>query len=602
MSGLGSADEASSAAVWEGVKDPPDSKVGDDSPAVVKPRRRGKKSGKIAKDIRKFLVCSGPVNTGCPGPSTPKDLWGLCFTRNGRTRLLRPLSLYLLAARQMISSQLVWRSPFQAPLVFAGLCSALICEGASSHSPRYNTIVMLALVAAVEYPNLPPKSVRPQITLAIITALSCALDVFYLLVNPALAALYKGLLAVTVAGKGAALYTYLTRARNTLRARKYLVRRVRLFGIPIAEPRRLGRDIRGRFLALAIIQLLCCLSNLAFFIVLVTSMGYSDIFLTSRASGISLPTFVLLKSITSFALFVSLALDSDPVLALAYFGCLGWMMGFVKDYTRKKRLELGGWPYPFFYNETRYTFFIWGKMLDCLWGVVGWVIIGGTFGSESATMESGLKALLTLVGLTLVLSDIWTPLLMLGINWLLRRRRSLRENEVLSDSDDSELDELAIRDPKAVLPHPKSKHRHKGRRRQKVKSQSPKYISTPIPHTYTQAFAFYFISSQRRHAGKAIWTLRWPSSSPSATAAKLNSCVYLQDRSGPLAAAVAAVVVEAVAAAAAVIVTAKPARAVCLSSRSLPPTILCPSSIHRVDRISSCPHPRTLKLMGGIIV
>lgn len=463
----------------------------DDSLAFARPSSRRAKRARVQKrtaTLKEYLLCSG-----CPGPSTPKDLWGLCCTRQGRTRLLRPLSLYLLAARQTFVSQMLWRS--SAPVIFAGLCSALICEAASAHSPRYNTIVMLAFLAATEYPNFPARSVRPQITLAIIAALSCALDLFHLLVNPALAALLKALLAVTVAGKGAALYTYLTRARNTMRARKYLVRRIRLFGIPLAEPRRLGRDIRGRFLALGLLQLLCCLCYLSFFIALVTSMGYSEFFFTSLVSGVSLPTFVLLKSITSFLLFVFLALDSDLILTLAYFGCLGWMMRFVKEYTRKKRLELGGWPYPYFYNETRYTLFIWGKILDCLWGLNGWVLVGATFGSK---LESDLNTLLTLVILTLFLSDIWTPLLMLGINWLLRRRRSLQENEVLSDSDDSELDELAVRDTKSVLPRLKGKQRHKHRRRQKVKTiHMPPYKRS----TFTYPYTFYYFSYTARRGG-----------------------------------------------------------------------------------------------------
>jgi len=56
------------------------------------------------------------------------------------------------------------------------------------------------------------------------------------------------------------------------------------------------------------------------------------------------------------------------------------------------------------------------------------------------------------------LSDIWCPLLLVGVSWLLRRRRSLEENEVLSDSDDSELDELEIRDPRSIVfPRPRNK-------------------------------------------------------------------------------------------------------------------------------------------------
>lgn len=126
-------------------------------------------------------------------------------------------------------------------------------------------------------------------------------------------------------------------------------------------------------------------------------------------------------------------------------------------------------------------------MLDCLWGLVGWVQVGTTFGSELATMESGFKALLILVILTLFLGDIWMPLLMLGINWLLRRRYTLQKNEVLSDSDDSELDELAIRDPNAVLSRPKECHRGGHGRKKRVK--------VSLFTSLMQHFTYYLLSA-----------------------------------------------------------------------------------------------------------
>lgn len=316
---------------------------------LIRPREagRGKKTGKTFSKTAagmylgmKDCLRSGGMDECFSCPATPKEFYQSC------TRLLRPVLLYLRAARNFGNNPALWRSSF--PLIFAGLCSAVFCE-CTAHSPKYNTMTLLALLVALEYPAFPAKSVRPQITLAVVVGLSLAIDIFYFaqgLVKPALSALFKLLLAVTVVGKGAALYTFLTRARNTLRARKYLIRRVRLFGIPMVEPRRLGRDIRGRFLALGLIQLICSLCYMSYFIVLLTSMGYSDLFVTSRTTGISFSLFLLFKSITSGALFVGLALDTDPVLALAFFGCLGWWMQFVKNYTRKKRIELGGMSSP----------------------------------------------------------------------------------------------------------------------------------------------------------------------------------------------------------------------------------------------------------------
>jgi len=418
--------------------------------------KRGKKGsttcGKILEGI--FIDVRNCIRTAdmedcLPLPATFKECRDLCCTRQGRSRMFKPARVLLRALRNALGSKALWRST--VPLSLGGLLVALFCEG-SLHTPRYNTATILVLLGAVEFPDFPRKSVRPQVTLALIAGLTFALDFFYVVANPLLASPgTKALIVASSVAKGATLYTYLKQARNTMRARKYLVRRVRLFGVPLAEPRRIMRDVRGRFMALALLQLAVCLAFVSYFVAALTNFGYSELFVTSRSSGVSLPTFLIIKSITSGAIFVGLALDCDVVLTLAHFGCLGWCMGFVKSYTRKKRIEVGGWPYPFFYNETRHGLLLYAKGVDVLWGLVGWVTVGSTFGYQLSYMETELKILLTLVIITLVLSDVWVPLLLAGISWLLRRRESLQEAEVLSDSDDSELDELEIRDPKTLV-------------------------------------------------------------------------------------------------------------------------------------------------------
>jgi hypothetical protein len=418
--------------------------------------KRGKKvsttCGKILEGI--FIDVRNCIRTAdmedcLPLPATFKECRDLCFTRQGRSRIFKPARVILRALRNALGSKALWRST--VPLSLGGLLVALFCEG-SLHTPRYNTATILVLLGAVEFPDFPRKSVRPQVTLALIAGLTFTLDFFYIVANPLLASPgTKALIVASSVAKGATLYTYLKQARNTMRARKYLVRRVRLFGVPLAEPRRIMRDVRGRFMALALLQLAVCLAFVSYFVAALTNFGYSELFVSSRSSGVSLPTFLIIKSITSGAIFVGLALDCDVVLTLAHFGCLGWCMGFVKSYTRKKRIEVGGWPYPFFYNETRHGLLLYAKGVDVLWGLVGWVTVGSTFGYQLSYMETELKILLTLVVITLVLSDVWVPLLLAGISWLLRRRESLQEAEVLSDSDDSELDELEIRDPKTLV-------------------------------------------------------------------------------------------------------------------------------------------------------
>ena len=86
---------------------------------------------------------------------------------------------------------------------------------------------------------------------------------------------------------------------------------------------------------------------LGYFVASVTTYGYQVVMTSGRAT-VSLSVFLLFKSILSAALAVGLLLDTDPILCLAYFGCLGFNMKYVKDYTRNKKMELGGWPYPFF--------------------------------------------------------------------------------------------------------------------------------------------------------------------------------------------------------------------------------------------------------------
>jgi hypothetical protein len=51
--------------------------------------------------------------------------------------------------------------------------------------------------------------------------------------------------------------------------------------------------------------------------------------------------FFLLKIITSGLITYGVYIDADIILCLAYFGCLGCNMNFVKNYIMKKREELG---------------------------------------------------------------------------------------------------------------------------------------------------------------------------------------------------------------------------------------------------------------------
>ena len=121
-------------------------------------------------------------------------------------------------------------------------------------------------------------------------------------------------------------------------------------------------------------------------------------------------------------------------------------MRYVKEYTRSKKEELGGWPYPFFFNSTRFTFFELGKGVDFIWGIVGWSTLSVSFGSVYDNLEGSLRFMITLIYITLFFSDLWVALLTYSVHWLVQRHEILDEHDALSDSDDSELDDLGIRE------------------------------------------------------------------------------------------------------------------------------------------------------------
>jgi hypothetical protein len=143
--------------------------------------------------------------------------------------------------------------------------------------------------------------------------------------------------------------------------------------------------------------------------------------------------WLLFKGVSTAAIFIGIFLDADVILTLSFFGCLGWNMPYVKKYTRQKREELGGWPYAYFFNESRYSLLTFAKCADFAWGVVGWATLSSHFGKRFNTLDSSLKLFLTLVALTLAATDVWVPVLMYCVSWLIRRHSFLRDTETLSD-------------------------------------------------------------------------------------------------------------------------------------------------------------------------
>ena len=151
----------------------------------------------------------------------------------------------------------------------------------------------------------------------------------------------------------------------------------------------------------------------------------------------------------SIFIFLGLLADTDLVLSMAYFGCLGFCMKYVKGYIRRKKEEYGGWPLAYAYNKTRFDIVVVLKFADVVWGIVGWLILGSLLGRKLNEMNHELRATVSVIGITLLFTDIWTPILFRSVSWLVKEHRKLERAEALEndDSDDSELDDFGVRTP-----------------------------------------------------------------------------------------------------------------------------------------------------------
>ncbi len=408
----------------------------------------------IMQDIRTYLKdieCEELL------PDCSLSSWrSLLCTKHGRQRIVKPLLLYMSAFSKIVCKLNTsgHRDKDIPTLAVIGLALSFGVEshgGPFSAGPRYNTIAFLALIIAGTYPHFPTKKMSPQILFTLLIVATVILDWIGIFSPYPPPTVIRVLTAIQSVCK---IYTlhfhFLQHARGTMKARKYLWRRFRLFLIPLNEPRRIMKDVRGRIMAVGWLQLVATCIYFSTFIASITTFGY-QMMSGSHRSGVSLPMFLLFKGISSAAIFIGIILDTDVILALAFFGCFGWNMRYVKKYMRQKREELGGWPYAYFFNSTRYTLLSVVKGIDFLWGVIGWVTVSTNMGKGFQTLESSLRFFISIIALTLVVTDVWVPILMYCINWLLRRHDFMLQTETLSDSDDSELDELGIRNQPSPL-------------------------------------------------------------------------------------------------------------------------------------------------------
>ena len=195
-------------------------------------------------------------------------------------------------------------------------------------------------------------------------------------------------------------------------------------------PRRLLRDIRARILAIEWIQFFLLITYVACFILSITTFEFYFYNATpSSPVKVSISLFLMGKCITSAIIFFGLIVDTNIILCLAYFGCMGFCMKRFKEYIRKKRDEYGGWPLAFAYNKYRFYVIAFLKFCDWVWGLVGWVILGSMLGKDLDVLNDALKAAVSVIILLLIVSDLWIPLLVLNNLWLIKKHNKL-ENSV----------------------------------------------------------------------------------------------------------------------------------------------------------------------------
>jgi len=318
-------------------------------------------------------------------------------------------------------------------------------------APRYN-VAVLGVLAGYRHLGLSRKSIRPQIVIALTALGSLVLDIVQMVswsnrwTFVATDAVLLTLLPAVAAAKAVALTTFLRRAPGTGRARKYLVRRFRLFFIPLHEPRRVMRDIRARILAIGWVSLAAVVVYAGLFVVAVVAFSYAQLFNAGRY-GITLSGFLVLKTVSSAVVLAGVLYDADVVLCLGYFGCLAFACGmaYLKSYTRRQKEKLGGWPHAFAFNELRFKVLAFFKLVDFGIGLVGCFHLSNLFGVGFFSQPDAMKAFVSLILLALAVTDWWGWVLFASVFWLHGRLEEAALVGELDNSDDSELDELGVR-------------------------------------------------------------------------------------------------------------------------------------------------------------
>ena len=336
------------------------------------------------------------------------------------------------------------------PYVYTAIPLAMLCEIFEGGS-KVNLVVLLVTLTAISFEQFPTKSIRPFAVIFVLLLLSIFVDLFTLLRASVLLEV-KVLTTYVILAKTLLGYQFLQGEKTvtTSKAKKMIWRRFRVLGIATTLPKRIMREVRNRLLGLEWIHFVAIFFYGTLFALSISVFSFN---LSNPIEGsplnISMASFLMGKLITSLVLFLVMMVDTDIVLWLAYFGCLGFCMKYVKEHIRKKKEEYGGWPVAYFFNKTRFKFLVALKVVDFLWGIIGWIIIGSLIGRKFNEMNDELRATVAIAGFVVLLTDVWAPILFRSCVWLLNVHKKLEEESDLGpdDSDDSELDDLGVRTP-----------------------------------------------------------------------------------------------------------------------------------------------------------
>lgn len=342
----------------------------------------------------------------------------------------------------VLASLLLGKSSRKAGILLFSLALVInfTIELISPRVMRYNTIVILALACSVEFSQFPAKTVRPQVVISLSVFLSIGVDVFQLVMNRF--SLFLTISAVLlIVLKVLLLNVFYRNSPSASRTRKYMDRRVRLFLIPWFQPRRIMRDVRGRMLAIGWLQLVAVMVYLVLSWVVYFYLDAVSFSLYSESSS-TLPFYLILKSGSSLVVLLGILYDTDLTLCLWYFGCLGCAVNYVRRHINRKRATLNGWPLSFSFSVVRFYILCFLKMLDFLWGVYGWFLVTRV---QFVSVPDAMQVLFVVIGLSLVFSDLWIILLLMGVRWLFKRRRVMKKIGMLEVSDDSEIDEFNLK-------------------------------------------------------------------------------------------------------------------------------------------------------------